>query len=828
MIMKKIFFLFFFIINLLYGENLNYITAVKYKDFPKENFVRLVLFFVSPPPFFEIKKLSDKKLKIILYNTDLTKYVPIVKVKSDILSEIIPKQNKANVEVTFVFKKDIYDYSYIKSVAPNLIYLKVIVNKQKKVPLEMENKTVERKIKAKETVKKLQKKEATKQPEKVKPKNIVKLKPKPKKVKIPEIKINQAKKIYDVGLYKMAEGKYSEAISIFNQILSQFSKDNPYYIKAQFRIADCYYKTMDLKDPHSIMNVEKIYFELVSKYPKNPEASWGMFQIGNCYMKLGFYEEALAAFKYVIKYAPTTLYVRTAKLNVGKILLKFGRYNEAIKYFQDIIKNYPNSFVLREAYYKLGDCYAALKDYKKAIKYYKYAEKNWPQLLNKMPETLYNIGDTYFHLKKFGKAREYFLKIRSLFPKTNYVDIALLKIGETYLKENKIDNALYVYNRVLQITKDKNNQIIARIRMAEIGFKYNLSQETKRGYGYLVNPEKGFIYIIKNYPENKLTQVAYSKLVKYYLKNKIYSKAVYYIEEFFRKFPFSEINDLMKSNLKQALKGYVNILFQNKNYYKIAVYYEKYKGDLFNNIYNQSLFLQIALSLKNLFLINESTNLFKKIFKKAKNKKDFIEYNIIDNEYVSGEKNILNRINNFLKRYPVSQYRNNLLFLKGKIIGKSGNFYESLKIFLKLLNSKYKPFLVNYEIAKLYENIGDLKNANKQYSMLISFPYSDSNMNFIISDIYFKKGYLDFRLKNYDSAILELKQFIKRFPDDKRTLEAYFYIGQCYFLKEKYKKAKEEFNFIIKNYNNTFWANLSFYYMQKINWIEKQEKEFNF
>ncbi len=824
--MKKIFFLLFFVINLLYGENLNYITAIKYKDFPKKNFVRLVLFFVSPPPFFEIKKLSERKLKIILYNTDLTKYVPIVKVKSEILSEIIPKQNNANVEVTFIFKKDIYDYSYIKSVVPNLIYLKVIVHKQKKIPLESENKTKEKKITKKETLKKLQKKVAPKQAKKVKPK--IKPKPKPRKVEIPEVKISQAKKIYDLGLYKMAEGKYSEAISIFNQILSQFSKDNPYYIKAQFRIADCYYKTMDLKDPHSVMNVAKIYFELVSKYPKNPESSWGMFQIGNCYMKLGFYEEALAAFKYVIKYAPKTLYVKTAKFNVGTILLKFRKYNEAIKYFQDIIKNYPKSLILEKAYYKLGDCYAALKKYKKAIKYYQYAEKNWPQLLNNMPETLYNIGDTYFHLKKYGKAREYFLKIRSLFPKTNYVNIALLKVGETYLKENKIDNALYVFNRVIQISKDKNNQIIARIRMAEIGFKYNISPEIKKEYGYLVNPEKGFLYIIKNYPENKLTQVAYSKLVKYYLKNGIYSKAVYYLEEFFRKFPFSEIADLMKSNLKQALKGYINLLFQNKNYYKIAVYYEKYKEDLFNTIYNQNLFLQIALSLKNLFLIQESTTLFKKIYKKTKKNKDFIEYNIIDNDFILEDKNILNKINIFLKKYPNSLYKNDLLFLKGKIIAKSGNFYESLKIYLKLLNSNYKPFLVTYEIAKLYESIGDLKNAYKQYSMLISFPYSDNNVNFIISDIYFKKGYLDFKLKNYDSAIKELGQFIKRFPNDNRVAEAYFYIGQCYFLKGDYKKAKEKFNFIIKSYTKTFWAKSSSYYLQKINWIEKQEKEFNF
>ncbi len=771
---------------------------------------------------------------VTLYNTDLTRYIPEVKINSAILEEIIPRQVKNNVEVIFKFKREIIDFTYLKSNAPSLIYLKVKVGEplveQPPEELTSENKTLENQtISENKTISpaipKLIKK-------KKKPKEIKKPKKIEKKiVKIPEVKINEARDLYEKGLMKMAELQYTDAISIFNTILIKFSKNNPYYIKAQYRIVDCYYKTMDLKNPHSIMSVINMYFQLVAKYPKNKESAWAMYQMGNCYEKLGFFEEAMGCYKYVVKYYPKSIYVLPSLLEIGNINYKFKRYNEALNYYQTIMNKYPNRIVADTAFYKLGDCYCALGNYKKALDIYKKAMQKNPDLLDKLPETLYNVGNTYFHLKKYGKAREYFLKIRALYPKTVYVDIALLKIGETYVQQKNLKNALFVFNRVIQIKRNIEDEIIARIRMAEIGLNYKLPDELKKKYGYLVNPEKGFLYIIKHFPKNELAQIAYSKLVRYYLQNKDFENAVKYCEQFFKKYPLSEIRDVIRTKFKYALVGYINYLFYNENYFKILVYYEKYK-DLylnFNEITDINTYFKIAMSMKKFFLIDKSTNLFKKILSKAPKKmKPNIEFEIVENSFLNRNYNLtLQQIKNYEKKYPKSLFLNKLKFYKAEILEFRKNYYGAINIFQELKDKNYEPFLVTYKIAKDYQNMGYFEKANYLYQNLLNPGLNFSPSNFILSDIYFQKAYTEFLLKKYHKSINSFENFVEKFEDDKRVPEACYYISYCNFLLNNYKEAKKWINLLQKKFKGNFWEKNGEILMDRINWVENEEKLLN-
>ena len=133
-----------------------------------------------------------------------------------------------------------------------------------------------------------------------------------------------------------------------------------------------------------------------------------------------------------------------------------------------------------------------------------------------------------------------------------------------------------------------------------------------------------------------------------------------------------------------------------------------------------------------------------------------------------------------------------------------------------------------YKIAKIYQQMGDLVKAEKFYNKLLTSSFSEEKYDLSISDIYFQKAYINFLMHKFQKSIKEFNQFIKKFPQDKRITESYFYIGKCYFNLGKYIEAKSIFNLIVKKYKESFWAKLSSYYLNRIKWITEVEKEFSF
>lgn len=64
----------------------------------------------------------------------------------------------------------------------------------------------------------------------------------------------------------------------------------------------------------------------------------------------------------------------------------------------------------------------------------------------------------------------------------------------------------------------------------------------------------------------------------------------------------------------------------------------------------------------------------------------------------------------------------------------------------------------------------------------------------------YKLAYRDYIKGNYELAIEEFKEFLKRFPKAELADKAQYYIGECYYAKKQYAQALEEFDKLISNY----------------------------
>jgi len=67
----------------------------------------------------------------------------------------------------------------------------------------------------------------------------------------------------------------------------------------------------------------------------------------------------------------------------------------------------------------------------------------------------------------------------------------------------------------------------------------------------------------------------------------------------------------------------------------------------------------------------------------------------------------------------------------------------------------------------------------------------------------FSQAYADYMKGNYDIAIIEFKDFISKYPDSDKVDNAYYWLGLCYFEKEKYRDAIDSFDKVIKDYPNS-------------------------
>lgn len=153
------------------------------------------------------------------------------------------------------------------------------------------------------------------------------------------------------------EGKYEEAINIFNDVIAEF----PDAYVVNLSIANCHFQ-MEKYD-----EAEKFYKMVLEKDATNIDVLMG---IGNCYSNRGDNEKAL---EWYGKIEFEKIKDQTVLFNIGTIYYNNSKYEEALKFYKravEIQEDFLDAiYQLGLAYLTLGNNESALSEFEDYLKY---------------------------------------------------------------------------------------------------------------------------------------------------------------------------------------------------------------------------------------------------------------------------------------------------------------------------------------------------------------------------------------------------------------------------------------------------------------------------
>ena len=254
-----------------------------------------------------------------------------------------------------------------------------------------------------------------------------------------------------------------------------------------------------------------------------PEA---LANIGYLHLAVGNVPEAKGHFDYLRRRFPDDPRVAMVDYYWGEHYAARGAMQKAADHFQYVLRNYPDSAAAEASAVGL---LKSLSDLGYADKAYEMAgriEKQWPSAHLRYPAFLMAAGYAAMTTDHLDQARDYFWTYYNLYPKSEDADLALVRIGDIFVKMGKHGAARDIFHKAAAEYADKEGGLIAQMRLAEEGLLTPTADfvgpQPRRPDR---DPEAVYTHILED-PRGSLAPVARLKLAMWYLWNKRYDKAL--------------------------------------------------------------------------------------------------------------------------------------------------------------------------------------------------------------------------------------------------------------------------------------------------------------
>ena len=304
--------------------------------------------------------------------------------------------------------------------------------------------------------------------------------------------------IFTLGLALLNLGKIDEALNIFNDIPRQFPQDTELMQKAEYEIADCYYKLGQEKEavrrfkflrakyPDSKfipeimwwlgkyyyrlndLNLARRYFSsLANDFPGNSLAGDALYALGLVFRDENKLEQAVDSFKMAIKFTGGESKAEAA-LAIADIYFHQERFEEALSEYSQILKTYPNLGFL--VFPGIARCYYKLLDYEQAKLFYQKALKLID--IKDTSDIQFSLADVYEAKNELDAAITMYLKLADTYNDDTQLSIrALLRAAKIYEDKDDFRNALGIYERIAQNKTEESKFAQERIEWIKASIK---------------------------------------------------------------------------------------------------------------------------------------------------------------------------------------------------------------------------------------------------------------------------------------------------------------------------------------------------------------------
>ncbi|HLP47536.1 MAG TPA: tetratricopeptide repeat protein [Candidatus Kapabacteria bacterium] len=192
--------------------------------------------------------------------------------------------------------------------------------------------------------------------------------------------------------------------------------------------------------------------EVKTKAPEVDKAAGEKVKKGNELYKEGKYAEALPYFQTFLKENPKQYQVG---INLGNVYMQLKQYEDAINAFKNVIEGFKNenpnlkgNEKAATIYASIGEAYSALNNLEEAARYYKESMALYPP---KDAAVAYNVAEILFNGGMTDEAIEYYNLAASLKPD---VPIYYSKLGYAYLNKGEFKPALENFEKFIKLAPD--------------------------------------------------------------------------------------------------------------------------------------------------------------------------------------------------------------------------------------------------------------------------------------------------------------------------------------------------------------------------------------
>ncbi|MFL9482655.1 tetratricopeptide repeat protein [Chitinophagaceae bacterium LWZ2-11] len=248
-----------------------------------------------------------------------------------------------------------------------------------------------------------------------------------------------------------------------------------------------YGRAVELINDQQIIQADELLDKLIKSPYNSKQLQATYFWKGEIAYRSGRLDEAEGYLTNYLKSPQTNgeVNVKNARYDLGYCLLKAGQYKEALSNFEQVAKGGASnaSSIEQDAYVRMGDCYFMNKDYKQALKVY---EDVIAANGRNADYALYQKAVIAGAQNRGGEKVSLMKSLVQRYPNTSLLADANLEIANTYLADEKFDDALIPLQAVL---KNKDAEALypqAYLKTGVSYFNLNKNDEALTNFKKLV------------------------------------------------------------------------------------------------------------------------------------------------------------------------------------------------------------------------------------------------------------------------------------------------------------------------------------------------------
>ena len=634
----------------------------------------------------------------------------------------------------------------------------------------------------------------------------------------------------DAALYLQAaeyfkEGRWEEVILILSEIIEAYPKSSNSE-RAYFLLAESHDRMFNKNISEHFAKVVKHYKYAMNKFPGSVFVPDAMLSIGNCYLEVRNYYEALAYYNLVSENYRDYAAAPEAMFKRGKILALTKKPQEAIKNFHQVEALYPETPFANTAKIERAKALFDMNSFKRSLEMLDEIMRAEPEKVYENPDILLYSGYNYYELGELQKSRETLCKVLNYYPDIESNHLILAKIADTYREQGMEGKALKLYTMALRRYPDSQGGLISMLRLSDDIQKVELQELLSPGVieeiTYNRPASETYKEIMKAHWDSPLSQLAGLRLALQQQKDKDHEGSIDTLRDILSKYPDTALNEQIKSALRASVEAIFKKEQQAGNYGKIVGHYEEMKADLgVEDMRN--IFMILGDAYRRLHLYDRAIFAFEEAKKSYTDQAQppTLLFGLGESFHkIQSFEEAQQALGTFVERYPDERQAYQAYFLIGDIMLRQEEYDKAIAAFnLAIMKDPDVPYKIEIILA-----MAEASNALKDHdrtSRLLNRALAFMNQNKTDSaggayDAYWQLGETYLKLGENEQAVSAFEKALEVSPKGRDDCSLRFRIAQCYQRLLESNKTEGILNEIIAS-EDPFWSRMA---EAKVNEIE--------